>query len=355
MHTCILYSYRCLVESEKAARHCSATVAQLQNFVVTDEKSFYSDIGSVLEAPGEASGAQGDDTEVGEEEGGDTEAVEEQDGDTEAVEAHTGGDGEPPRKLRKMLHAKPKPSASKPPGPPEQPLPPPPGPPPPGPPPFSPPPMPPPKIPCPPWRGVKKEPVVKQELPDELDVVDQWHPSQWDTSQWSDSGDSSQWSAGADWGSHWDGSDDSTQWGGSGGDSASAAGWRGSGNAPASGSGSANVPAGLGQKPKHLPDPTPDYEGCDYHSWTNAEMCQYWGLLTDEGRSSEYNALKRRGDWKRFRDVVFHHDDHDEGGRRRRGGGPSAFCHNKNQGWLTQAEVANYHMVKREWQNYSEL
>ena len=176
------------------------------------------------------------------------------------VEAHTGGDGEPPRKLRKMLDAKPKPSASKPPGPPEQPLPPPPGPPPPGPPPFSPPPMPPPKIPCPPWRGVKKEPVVKQELPAELDVVDQWRPSQWDTSQWSDSGDSSQWSAGADWGSHWDGSDDSTQWGGSGGDSASAAGWRGSGNAPASGSESANVPAGLGQKPKHLPDPTPDYE-----------------------------------------------------------------------------------------------
>ncbi len=186
MHMCILYSYRCLVESENAARHCSATVAQLQCFVVTDEKNFYSDVGSVLEAPGEASGAQGDDTEVGEEEGGDTEAVEEQDGDAEAVEAHTGGDGEPPRKLRKMLDAKPEPSVSEPPGPPEQPLPPPPGPPP-----FSPPPMPPPKIPCPPWRGVKKEPVVKQELPAELDVVDQWHPSQRDTSQWSDSGDNS--------------------------------------------------------------------------------------------------------------------------------------------------------------------
>ncbi len=84
-------------------------------------------------------------------------------------------------------------------------------------------------------------------------------------------------------------------------------------------------------------------------------MCQYWELLTDEGRSSEYNALKRRGDWKRFRDVVFHHDDHEEGGRRRRGGSHSAFYQNKNQGWLTQAEVANYHMVKREWQNYNEL
>ena len=62
----------------------------------------------------------------------------------------------------------------------------------------------------------------------------------------------------------------------------------------------------LGERPKYIPDPTPNYGGCDYESWTRQETIQYWEQLSPEDQSSEFNALRRTGKWKNFKDIVFH-------------------------------------------------
>ena len=65
--------------------------------------------------------------------------------------------------------------------------------------------------------------------------------------------------------------------------------------------------------------------------------------------------MMRRGDWKRFRDIVFHHDDTAGNQRRQRGGRNQAFYDNVNHGWLTRAGIAAYHRARREKNDWEEL
>ncbi len=112
-----------------------------------------------------------------------------------------------------------------------------------------------------------------------------------------------------------------------------------------------------GQRPAsaYPEDPSPDYAGIDFDVWSKAEIIAYWELATPLQRSAEYHAMMRRGDWKRFRDIVFHHDDTAGNQRRQRGGRNQAFYDNVNHGWLTRVEIAAYHRARREQNDWEEL
>ncbi len=104
----------------------------------------------------------------------------------------------------------------------------------------------------------------------------------------------------------------------------------------------------LGERPKYIPDPTPNYAGCDFESWTNQETIQYWEQLSPEDQSSEFHAQRRAGKWNNFKNVVFHAKA--DGSRRAPGGKHRAFFDQKNKGMLSKAEIVAYHKAKSELQ-----
>jgi len=112
----------------------------------------------------------------------------------------------------------------------------------------------------------------------------------------------------------------------------------------------------LGERPKYIPDPTPNYAGCDFESWINQEMIQYWEQLSPEDQSSEFHAQRRAGKWNKFKHVVFHAKA--DGSRRAPGGKHRAFFDQKNAGMLSKAEIIAYHKAKNELKrcvNWTEL
>ncbi len=102
----------------------------------------------------------------------------------------------------------------------------------------------------------------------------------------------------------------------------------------------------LGERPEYIPDPTPNYAGCDFQNWTNQETIQYWEQLSPEDQSSEFNALGRAGKWKNFRNIVFHANP--DGSRRASGGKHRDFFDQKNKGMLSKSEIVAYHKAKNE-------
>ncbi len=115
----------------------------------------------------------------------------------------------------------------------------------------------------------------------------------------------------------------------------------------------------LGERPKYIPDPTPNYAGCDFESWTNQETIQYWEQLSPEDQSSEFHAQRRAGKWKNFKNkiyIVFHAKP--DGSRRAPGGKHRAFFDQKNAGMLSKAEIVAYHKAENELKrcvNWTEL